>query len=117
MIINFKGVSNRDYMMLVAVIFELPDGEIVSVGCDSYSFYSEFVTSEEDKEEGWLVEFEMEWRVCFIWDTSNEEMYKVQRYFVQGEEEILRQSEIIGFITDHDAIDEYEVAFDWFEVY
>lgn len=117
MIIDFKGVSTRDYMMVIAVIFQLPNGEFASVGCDGYAFYSDFDVDDEDKEDGWLVSFEMTWKCCFVWDTSDEDQYKVERYFVQGEEEALNNSAIVGYITDHDATDEYEVAFDEFISY
>lgn len=115
--IDFKGVSNRDYMMVVAVIFELPNGDYVSVGCDGYSFFSDFTVDEEDAEEGWLVEYEMTWRACFIWDTKDPNNLVVDRYFVSGDEEILNNSIVVGFMTDHDAVDDYEMAFDEFEAY
>ena len=117
MIIDFKGVSNRDYMMVVAVIFELPNGDYVSVGCDGYSFFSDFTVDDEDKEEGWLVEYEMTWKACFIWDTSDPNNLVVDRYFVSGDEEIINQSIVIGFMTDHDAVEDYEVAIDDFNAY
>ena len=100
--------THADTTSNVDWIYELLEG---------YSFFSDFTVDEEDVEEGWLVEYEMTWRACFIWNTSDPDSFVVDRYFVSGDEEILNNSTVVGFMTDHDAIDDYEMAFDEFEAY
>ena len=92
---RFTGTTNKDYIMVNAVVFTMKDGNKVVVDRDTTEY-----TIEEDGK------FDMVWRRCYIWDSDN----STKEYLKYGNEYLVEENiESADFEIEDDAPADYEI--------
>lgn len=121
MTINFEGVTNKPYTMVMAGIFVLKDGTELAISSDYVSFSLTEIDEEEaekleieenegDIEEGGLCKFEMSWKLCYIFDPNNEND-DILYYLTFNDVKPFKDVELSSYLIHEDAPEDYYVRF------
>lgn len=123
MTINFEGVTNKPYSMVMAGCFRLQDGTELAISSDFTSFYVQEIGDEDiekleiDKyepdfnvKEGELCKFEMSWKLSYIFDPDDEEG-EISYYLTPHDGDAFKNLELSSFLLHEDAPEDYYVRF------
>lgn len=123
MTINFEGVTNKPYSLVMAGIFSLPNGSEVAISSDFTSFYVHELTEDDievleikenepdfNLDEGELCKFEMSWKLSYIFDPNDEEG-EIESYLTPQDKEEFKNLELISYLIHEDAPEDYYVRF------
>lgn len=110
--ILLKGITNKPYTTILSIMYQLPDGETITVAADKVSFYS------YDYEEDYC-RFDLTLVGCYVIDESVQDPDEegIERCLISLDIPTINNSELIAYMVHEDTVPDYDVRFESFWAY